>query len=357
MDRILLKNITNTFSKELVGWYFKNKRELPWRETTDSYKIWLSEIILQQTQIKQGLPYYLRFVNNYPNVKALASASENEILKMWEGLGYYSRARNLHKTAKIVTKDFNEIFPITYLDLIKLPGIGDYSASAISSFSNNEVVSVVDGNVYRFISRLLGIDTPINTSKSLKEFKEVTMKLISKDNPSDFNQAIMEFGAMVCKPAIPFCNDCIFRYKCYAYKNNMVFNFPFKKKNKKSINRFFNYLVFLSEKNKTIIEKRENKGIWQNLYQFPLLETDKLADLNEIINHVESLENLTGQSEGIELFENKNLVHKLSHQNISISFWIVSVKTIKANSISLKKASSYPFPKPLSNFLSIFKLQ
>ena len=357
MDRILLKNITHTFSITLFCWYYKNKRDLPWRNTTDSYKIWLSEIILQQTQIKQGLPYYLRFIEKYPDVKALSSASENDILKMWEGLGYYSRARNLHKTAKIVTNDLDGKFPITYFELLKLPGIGDYSASAISSFSNNELVSVVDGNVYRFISRLFGINTPINTSKSLKQFKEVTMKLIAKDNPSDFNQAIMEFGALICKPAIPLCSVCIFNDQCYAYKNEVVFDFPFKRKTKKSINRFFNYLVFMTQDNLTFIEKRSKKGIWQNLYQFPLFETVKLSDLNEISKHIESLKHLSSPSESIELFKNQHIVHKLSHQNISISFWTIKVKDIKGDSISFNKINSYPFPKPISNFLSIFNLQ
>ena len=357
MDRILLKNITNTFSIILFSWYFKNKRDLPWRNTTDSYKIWLSEIILQQTQIKHGLPYYLRFIEKYPDVKALSSASENDILKMWEGLGYYIRARNLHKTARIVTNDLDGKFPLTYFELLKLPGIGDYSASAISSFSNNELVSVVDGNVYRFISRLFGINTPINTSKSLKQFKEVTMKLISQDNPSDFNQAIMEFGALICKPATPSCSVCIFNDQCYAYKNDVVFDFPYKLKTKKSINRFFNYLVFVSKDGLTVVEKRSKKGIWQNLYQFPLFESYQLVDLIEINKQVESLEYISSQSGSIELFKNQSIVHKLSHQNISISFWIIRIKSLNTNSISFNKINSFPFPKPISNFLSIFNLQ
>ncbi len=356
MERILLKNLIHTFSIDLVNWYSKNKRTLPWRDTKDPYKIWLSEIILQQTQIMQGLPYYLNFITNYPNVQVLSEASENEILKMWEGLGYYSRARNLHKTAKIVSKDLKGIFPVTYKELIKLPGIGDYSASAISSFSNNEVVSVVDGNVYRFISRLLGIKTLINTPKSLKEFKAVTMKLILKDNPRDFNQAIMEFGALVCRPATPLCNGCIFKDNCYGYQNDMVFNFPIKNRKNKIRNRFFNYLVFKSVDNQTIIEKREKKGIWQNLYQFPLLETDKLIDNKEIIKHIKTLKFLK-RIGSIHLFNNQNVIHKLSHQKISISYWIVNVKIIKSKSTSFDKINSYPFPKPLSNFLSIFKLQ
>ena len=177
------------FTSKIVNWYTENKRSLPWRNTNDPYKIWLSEIILQQTQIAQGLPYYINFVNEYPDVIKLAQASEQEVLKLWEGLGYYSRARNLHKAAKIVVNDFKGVFPSNYSELIKLPGIGDYTASAVSSFSVNAINPVVDGNVYRFLSRLIGVNTAINTNKSQKEFRSIAQKLISKKNPSDFNQA------------------------------------------------------------------------------------------------------------------------------------------------------------------------
>ena len=355
MDQNLLKSINSTFSNDLIYWYSENKRDLPWRETTDPYKIWLSEIILQQTQVKQGLPYYLRFIKNFPNVEALSSVSENDILKMWEGLGYYSRARNLYKTATIVTRDLNGSFPVKYSELIKLPGIGDYSASAISSFSSNEVVSVVDGNVYRFISRLLGISTPINTAKSLKEFKKVTMKLISKNNPSDFNQAIMDFGAVICKPAVPNCYNCTFQNICYANNNDKVFDFPVKSKIKKPTNRFFNYLVFVNNSNETIIEKREKKGIWQNLYQFPLMETENIIGLTQVLEYVKTNQKITLTKNNIKLFNNETIVHKLSHQRITISFWIINVNIIKSKSVNFDNINSYPFPRPLSKFLSMFK--
>ena len=198
------------FSILLIDWYSKNKRDLPWRKTNDPYKIWLSEIILQQTRISTGIPYYEKFLERYPNVTSLSLATEIEILKMWEGLGYYSRARNLLKTAKIVSLEFDGVFPTNYQKLIKLPGIGDYTASAISSFSGNEINPVVDGNVYRFLSRLIGLDIPINTNKSLKKFKEISNLLISKKNPSDYNQAIMDFGSTICKPVSPVCLSCLF---------------------------------------------------------------------------------------------------------------------------------------------------
>ena len=221
----LTKSTIENFSNDLINWYANNMRQLPWRKTKDPYKIWLSEIILQQTKVAQGLPYYLKFEKRFPNVSLLANSSEEEVLKLWEGLGYYSRARNLFKTSKIILNKFNGVFPSNYKDLIKLPGIGDYTASAISSFSINEVNPVVDGNVYRFLSRFIGIKTPINTNKSLKEFRNIAQSLISKKNPSDFNQAIMEYGAMVCKPASPICGECIFKEKCFAFYNKKIYNF------------------------------------------------------------------------------------------------------------------------------------
>ena len=275
MDLNLSKSTIKSFSKDLICWYYENKRDLPWRKTKDPYKIWLSEIILQQTKIAQGLPYYLKFVVQYPTVSKLAKASEREVLKLWEGLGYYSRARNLHKTAKIVINDLKGVFPSNHKELVKLPGIGDYTASAISSFSINEINPVIDGNVYRFLSRLIGIKTPINTSKSHKEFRDIAKILISKKNPSDFNQAIMEFGSLICRPTSPLCEKCMYQNNCFAHLNKELHALPVKIKKKKVRDRFFNFLIVKSDSNQTIIIKRKEKDIWQNLYQFPLFETKK----------------------------------------------------------------------------------
>ena len=341
----------NSFSNNLISWYSINKRELPWRNTNDPYKIWLSEIILQQTKIVQGLPYYNRFIKKYPNVQTLAFASEKEVLKLWEGLGYYSRARNLHKTAKIVVGNFHGIFPSKYEDLIKLPGIGDYTASAISSFSINEINPVVDGNVYRFLSRLIGIKIPINTSKSFKEFRNIAQILISKKNPSDFNQAIMEFGSLVCKPKNPICNKCIYQKTCYAYLNQKISTLPVKIGKKKNKERFFNFLIMKSPNGDTVIEKRINKDIWQNLYQFPLIESEKSLDKKNL--SIKLKENKFFKSKEIEfyLYQNKSFIHKLSHQNINYSFWIFDVKNIKNNQTKIRNLKMFPFPKPISNFL------
>jgi A/G-specific adenine glycosylase len=355
LDSKLFKSLVKSFSKDLIAWYHINKRNLPWRRTNDPYKIWLSEIILQQTQIKQGLPYYQKFVNRFPNIFVLAQSSENEVLKLWEGLGYYSRARNLHKTAILIIRDYNGIFPTKYIDLINLPGIGDYTASAISSFSINEVNPVVDGNVYRFISRLLAIKTPVNTHKSLKEFKKITHQLISKNNPSDFNQAIMEYGALVCKPSSPNCENCVFKNNCCSFLNNKVYLFPIKKKKNITKIRNFNFLVIKSSINRTIIKKRTGNDIWKNLYQFPLFETDDPADKNDVLQKLKKNKNLDLSVSKLNLYRNKIFINKLSHQHIHCSFWIVQVKKINKNYVNITDLSSYPFPKPISNFLINYK--
>ena len=347
----LSKGFVNSFSNNLISWYRINKRDLPWRNTKDPYKILLSEIILQQTKIAQGLPYYNRFIKKYPNVQVLAGASEKEVLKLWEGLGYYSRARNLHKTAKIIVTNLEGIFPSTYKNLIKLPGIGDYTASAISSFSINEINPVIDGNVYRFLSRLLGILIPINTNKSLKEFRNIAKILISKKNPSDFNQAIMEFGSLVCKPKNPICNDCIYQKSCFAYLNQKTLTLPLKNSKKKVKERFLNFLIIKSPDGNTVIEKRINKDIWQNLYQFPLIESEKPLDKKNLSIKLKEIQYLNSKDIEFYLYQNKSFSHKLTHQNIHSSFWIFDVKKIKNNQTNIRNLDMYPFPKPISNFL------
>ena len=337
------------FSKKLINWYSVNKRSLPWRNTKDPYKIWLSEIILQQTQAKQGLPYYNKFIDRYPNVVSLSDSKEQDVLKNWEGLGYYSRARNLHKTSKLVVEDYKSQFPKTYDELIKLPGIGDYSASAISSFSNDEVRPVLDGNVYRFISRLFGISTVINTSGSLKEFKILLNKLICVNNPSDFNQAIMEFGALVCKPKTPNCQNCIYNKLCFSFKNKVVFDFPVKKKSAKSKSRFLNYFIIIDKNKRIMVEERTNKDIWQNLYQFPLFESDTDLNRSSLNDFLKLNKHPFSKTNDIKLIETVN--HKLSHQNLKINFWLNYVDKLDDSSIHIKELSNLPFPKPLSSFI------
>lgn len=342
------------FSKTLISWYSKNKRILPWRETSNPYYIWLSEIILQQTQVKQGLPYYEAFIARFPTVYHLANANEGEVLKLWQGLGYYSRARNLHASAKYISFELDGNFPDTYKELLKLKGVGDYTASAIASICYNQVTAVVDGNVYRVLSRYFGIDTPINSGKGQKEFKALAQELIDKDNPADFNQAIMEFGATQCKPKNPDCLSCPFQNSCIAFNKKRIGELPIKIKGAKAKKKYFNFLVFISEDQKTILEKREGNGIWQNLYQFPLLETSKELSINGLKKEVESNDLLKNCVFDLTLYNQESVIHKLSHQHLYTKFWIVNVKKLPVVGINIETIKDYAVPILIGNFIEDF---
>ena len=275
------------FSEKLIEWYRVNKRNLPWRLTKQPYKIWVSEIILQQTRIEQGEKYYYAFLEKYPNISELAKTNDEELLKVWEGLGYYSRALNMLKASRVVLNNYKGIFPSNYDDLIKLPGIGDYTASAISSICNNEVQPVVDGNVFRFLSRMFKIDLPIDKLKTKTYFKKLGFKLIDVVNPGDFNQAMMDYGSMVCRPKKFQCHKCLFSSNCKAFNSNTVMLYPFKEKRIKIKHRFLNYIFIITNDRKTLIKKRNGNGIWKNHYEFPLIETKKERSVNEIIKELD----------------------------------------------------------------------
>ncbi len=343
------------FHKTLINWYLDNKRELPWRETTHPYHIWLSEIMLQQTRIEQGLPYYMAFTEAFPTVFDLANASREKVLKLWQGLGYYSRARNLHETAKYVAEDLDGKFPNNYKDLLKLKGIGDYTASAIASICYNEATPVVDGNVYRVLARYFNIDTPINSTSGIKEFKALAVELIDEENSATYNQAIMEFGALQCKPQNPLCESCPLSNSCLALKNNRIALLPVKLKKAKIKKRYFNYLVFLSEENETVLEQRLGKGIWEGLYQFPLLEAKSLISIDELIVESNLLNGKETQAK-ISLYNDTPIVHKLSHQHIYTQFWIVENAEIYEKAIPLFKIQEYPVPVLIANFINEFQL-
>ena len=305
------------FSKELVQWYQQNKRNLPWRHTTDSYIIWLSEIILQQTRVEQGLPYFNRFLENYPDVTAFANASEDEILKLWQGLGYYSRGRNMLKTARLIRDEFGGIFPSAYQDLIKLKGIGDYTASAISSFAANEAHAVVDGNVYRVLARYFGISEPINSTPGQKLFKQLANDVLDTTEPGLHNQSMMEFGAMLCKPKNPSCGICPVRLNCEAFKNNATTQLPVKLKTVKVKERFFNYFL-IYENDRILMNKRTENDIWNGLYDLPLVESDQLLPAHEIVTLPE-FEHYFGKNSPIEeVFGLQK--HILTHQKLTIRF-------------------------------------
>jgi A/G-specific adenine glycosylase len=343
-----------SFSKILNHWYSNNKRELPWRQTIDPYFIWLSEIILQQTQVKQGLPYYQSFTTAFPTVFHLAKASESDVLKLWQGLGYYSRARNLHASAKYIVDELQGEFPNNYKDLLQLKGVGDYTACAIASICFNEVSAVVDGNVYRVLSRYFGIDTPINSSKGFREFKELAQELIDKKKPADFNQAIMEFGAVQCKPQNPECNRCPFQKSCVAVRDKRISELPVKIKPNKASIKHFNFLVIISSNQKTILEKRTGKGIWQNLYEFPLVETLKDIDVEPMTKLIKKNDFVSGFDFELNLYNDKPIIHKLSHQHLHTKFWIITVNGQLEKGIDFMDIHNYPVPILIENFIKGF---
>ena len=343
------------FSKNVINWYSDNKRDLPWRHTVNPYFIWLSEIILQQTQVKQGLPYYKSFVKTFPTVYDLAKSDEQTVLKLWQGLGYYSRARNLHFTAKYIVNELGGNFPNSYSEIIKLKGIGDYTASAIASIAFGETKAVVDGNVYRVLSRFFGIETPINSTKGIKEFKALATELIDKREPATFNQAIMEFGAQQCKPKKPYCIICPLQSGCVAFLKNQTSGLPVKLKKIKIRHRYFNYLVIIDQHKNTIIEQRTEKGIWQNLYQFPLIESKESIDVYEFEKEISKHKLIKNLKFQINLFNEKDVIHKLSHQHLHTKFWIIETDPITEKSISAENLKDYPVPALISEFINKFK--
>ncbi|MGD9558522.1 MAG: A/G-specific adenine glycosylase, partial [Mangrovibacterium sp.] len=262
---------------ELLRWYTYNKRELPWRETKDPYSVWLSEVILQQTRVDQGLAYYMKFIRRFPSVGELASADEDEVLKLWQGLGYYSRARNLLLTARMVQAEFGGRFPANYDQLLRLKGIGAYTAAAVASVCFKLPHAVVDGNVYRFLSRFYGITTPVNSTAGKKEFAALANQILDRTRPGEYNQAIMEFGALYCKPQNPDCLSCILSHRCIAFAQHSVNRLPVKTARQKIRSRFFNYIL-IRDHSHTYIRKRTAADIWENLYEFPLIETTDKAD-------------------------------------------------------------------------------
>ncbi len=341
-------------SKKLIKWYEQNKRELPWRNTTDPYKIWLSEIILQQTRVAQGLPYYVKFIETFPTVYDLAKAPEQKVLKLWQGLGYYSRARNLHHAAKDVVKNYKAIFPNDFSELKKLKGVGDYTAAAIASICFNKAHAVVDGNVYRVLARLFAIKTPVNSGEGKKQFAQLADELIDKKNPGTYNQAIMEFGAKFCTPANPNCGECIFINSCASGFLGKTNAYPVKTSKTKVKKRYFEYF-FLTNKNYTFIEKRIGNDIWKNLYQLPVLEFSQKPSKQIVLKkfHKEIFKKSAQNFEVKEISAHKK--HLLSHQTILARFWQITLKKqgkMKPyKQIHVKTLKKYPFPVLICNHL------
>ena len=348
---MLTNNYKMNFTNSLTKWYLQNKRDLPWRNTRNPYFIWLSEIMLQQTRVAQGMPYFLAFTETFPTVFDLANASEEQVLKLWQGLGYYSRARNLHKTAQKIAFEMNGVFPSSYNELLQLKGIGEYTAAAIASFSFNEVVPVVDGNVFRVLSRYFDLESDIAMASTKKEFAALAFELMPKNNPALFNQAIMEFGALQCVPKSPNCEICVLNEGCLALQKKKVSELPLKSKKLKVRNRYFNYIIYIDEQQNTIIQKRSDKGIWHNLYEFPLVETETEVDFETIFNAIQEHPFLSNRIISITEINTKSQPHKLSHQHLYIKFWKVNVEGVTENGLDYESVLGFPFPIVIYNFV------
>ena len=344
---MLFKPAKMNFSNSLINWYLQNKRDLPWRNSTNPYIIWLSEIILQQTRVAQGLPYFHSFIDAFPTVFDLAQAEEEEILKLWQGLGYYSRARNLHTTAKQIAYEYAGVFPDNYKEILQLKGVGEYTAAAISSFSYNEPVAVVDGNVFRVLARYFGINEDTTLLRTKKTFQNKAQDLLPLNNPALFNQAIMEFGALQCVPKSPDCSNCVLVTSCFAFQNNKVNELPVKSKKTKITNRYFNYLILKDSRGFLVVEKRIHDGIWKNLYEFQLIETPQASPLESLIATIKHNFN----PKQVILKNETPLVHKLSHQHLHISFFELQFTHEIEAAKPIETIMKLPFPIVIYKFI------
>lgn len=352
-----ISNLNKQFFREgLKVWFSKNHRPLPWKGERDPYLIWLSEIILQQTRVEQGRPYFLRFKSAYPTVQDLAEAPEDEVMKNWEGLGYYSRARNMHQAAKFIANQKGGHFPDTYEAILALKGVGPYTAAAIASFAYNLPRAVVDGNVYRVLSRFFGIDTPIDSTAGKKQFQELAQSLLDKSKAGDYNQAIMDFGATQCMPKVPNCPHCPLREKCYALQENAISALPVKSKKLAKKERFFYYLVF-NKGEDVWIQKRRKKDIWQKLYEFPLIEKEAYIEDVQLIFESEAWEKITVKGKWEIRSISKPFKQVLTHQKIIAIFLDINLSGNLSEAsesfirVKRKNLSKFAFPKIIDWYL------
>ncbi len=346
--------VKSAFSTLLLKWNkSSNQRSMPWKGEKDAYLIWLSEIILQQTRVEQGTPYFLRFKEKYPTVKHLALASEDEVMKLWQGLGYYSRARHLHYTAQYIFNELKGKFPETYEGIRRLKGIGDYTAAAIASFAFNEDRAVVDGNVIRVLARVFGIKTPFDTTAGKKEFATKAQSLIDEQKPGLYNQSIMDFGSLVCLPKNPLCSTCVFKQTCVAFDKGSVEDLPVRSKKTKIRNRYFTYLLFKNNK-QVLIQKRNEKDIWKGMYELPLIETKKVTHRKDIEKEIKRKLSL----DDFRVKEGSTYTQMLSHRKIHFHFYEVetadwsSVKWKGAEKVPIRQLVNYGFPKTIHLYLS-----
>ena len=343
------------WTTKLLSWYSENKRSFVWRSTKEPYRIWLSEIILHQTRTVQGLPYYKNFIANFPSISDLALAKEDEVLKLWQGLGYYSRARNLHATSKYIHFELKGVFPTTFKELMELKGVGDYTASAIASICFDLPEAVVDGNVYRFLSRFFGIDISINSSTAHKEFKMKATELMDVSQPGEFNQALMEFGAIQCVPRSPNCSSCPFAKECVAFNQNKIQSLPVKTKKTKVTKRHFNYLVIKDPQERYLMEQRTEKGIWKQLYQFPLVESENQIFTFSELSNIEKLPlRKPNKIRRVTLWNHEPIIHKLSHQTLFVHFWSIEYEDLLPQGHTKQQLQKLAVPVVIQNFMANF---
>ncbi|MFC2079941.1 A/G-specific adenine glycosylase [Bacteroidota bacterium] len=342
-------------SEIILNWYKKNKRNLPWRYTNDPFKIWVSEIILQQTRVDQGLGYYLRFIDRFPDLTSLAEADEQEVIKLWQGLGYYSRARNLHYASRQIINTLDGIFPSTYISLMKLKGVGPYTAAAIASFSFNEAVAVVDGNVSRVLSRLFALTEPINSTQGQKMLEILANELLDKDNPGEYNQGIMEFGAIQCVPGKPDCQNCPLKDKCEAMKIGAVQNFPIKLKKGVVKERYFTYLI-INQGGFTYLHKRTGNDIWKQMFEFPLIEQKDHLNMEMLEKQISDYSGLNNKDFTIRSVS-KPVKHQLTHRTIFAHFIHLDILKLHYEGlsewikISFDKISEFPLPRLIDRYM------
>ena len=341
----------------LINWFAENRRDLPWRHNPTPYQVWLSEIILQQTRVNQGWDYYLRFVEKWPTVNDLANATEEEVLKMWQGLGYYSRARNLHQCAKQIVEQYGGQFPADFEKLKQLKGIGDYTAAAIVSIAFDLPHAVVDGNVYRVLSRLFDIDTPININEGQTVFAKIADDLLNRKQPGLHNQAMMEFGALQCTPKNPNCLLCPLQAQCLAFANQTVMQRPVKLQKLKITTRYFNYLVFRIEGN-VYLHKRSGNDIWKNLYDFPCIESENPMTVEEVIAS-EKFQQLIENKSFTIIKTSPTFTHKLTHRTIIAQFIEIKLEEkllrIETNDLFLARETdlgNFPIPRLIDLYLN-----
>jgi len=344
-----------SISSILINWYLEKKRNLPWRNTSNPYYIWVSEVILQQTRVAQGLNYYERFIDRFPDIQSLANADIIDVLKFWQGLGYYTRARNLHAGAKYVVQQLHGVMPADYAGLLQIKGVGEYTAAAIGSIAYNIPKPVVDGNVNRVIARIFGIHNPINSTLGLKSIKNIAQTILDQKNPSLHNQAIMEFGALQCVIRNPNCDICPLNNECYAWQHKEVELLPQKTKRQKIRNRYFNYMVILYHNN-IVLSKRSTKDIWHGLYEFPLIETDHAMNEIKLMSTAE-WKSLFGDTDYHLVEVSKKYKHQLTHQKLNARFFVIAIKdkpnALSKKTILVKKEDihQYPVPKLIDNYL------